>query len=60
MCGHTLTHVPAPPPPASPQSRLVSSIQEESDVGTYSLTRERRVTKASGWIVRMVFQLRSL
>lgn len=28
--------------------------------GTYSLTRERRVAKASGWMDRMAFQLRSL
>lgn len=28
--------------------------------GTYSLTRERRVAKASGWMERMAFQLRSL
>lgn len=29
-------------------------------MGTYSLTRERRVEKASGWMDRMAFQLRSL
>lgn len=34
------------------------STQEESR--THSLTRERRVAKASGWMDRMVFQLRSL
>jgi hypothetical protein len=28
--------------------------------GTYSLTRECRVEKASGWMDRMAFQLRSL
>lgn len=28
--------------------------------GTYSLTRERRAAKASGWMDRMAFQLRSL
>lgn len=28
--------------------------------GTYSLTKERRVAKASGWMDRMAFQLRSL
>ena len=34
------------------------STQEESR--THSLTRERRVAKASGWMHRMAFQLRSL
>lgn len=49
-----------PVPPASPWSLWVRSILEERSRHTYSLTKECRVEKASGWMARMAFQLRSL
>lgn len=42
---------PCPAPTAGPQ---------DGATDTYSLSRERRAAKASGWMDRMAFQLRSL
>lgn len=63
-CGqHPCVSHPRPGPPApagQPTGPRCSSTQEERAVDTHSLTRERRVAKASGWMDRMAFQLRSL